>query len=159
MKAKPLSGQVSRAKYSQSKRPGIQASDVGLGFLTARQKKQKADGALLLEMVLGEQGDDRDLQGLVSHRALLELILLTIDHQEAIRVRFNNEKSRQSARKKKIARQADLYAWLDKNIDRFKKRLDECAYEASEALYGSEKNFSTIRKEISQYRKIRKTSN
>ena len=144
-------------KAQPRKRTG-RKSGSGLAFL-AQQRKQKENGALLLNMVLEERGSDQELRSLVSHPALAELILLTLDHKKVITARINSEKSRDSAKTKALFRQKELYAWLDKNIDSYPRRLDHCAENACRALGFSEKQVSTIRKEISQYRKMKETGN
>ncbi len=49
-----------------------------------------------------------------------------------------------------------LHEWLDKNLVRFRGRLDMCADAAVEAVPGLGWSSSMVRKEISKYRKQRK---
>jgi hypothetical protein len=49
-----------------------------------------------------------------------------------------------------------LHGWLDRNMDRFKGRLDKCAEAAVKEVRGLGWSYSSIRREISSYRTRRK---
>lgn len=64
--------------------------------------------------------------------------------------------SRAQASESRQRRLRMLHEWLDKNLDRFKGKLDKCADAAVEAVPGLGWSPSVVRREISKYRTRRK---
>ena len=58
--------------------PVVSMPLTGIGGLKAYITAQEKAGRELFDMVMHEKGTDEELRNLVTHRALLELILLTI---------------------------------------------------------------------------------
>ena len=116
-------------------------------------KAQIEVGKLIFDMVLNEEGSDNDLKQLVSHGVLLQTILASLDHRNAVMSRINQEKSRQVMRDRiKI-----LYDWLDQNIHNYHKRLDDCAEDAVEKIPDLGMTSGTVKKHITKYRNQNKT--
>jgi len=112
-------------------------------------KAEASAGKLLYEMLFCDQGNDEDLQPLISKRVLLHLIYATADNQEAIKARINQEQSRHT-RKKRLAL---LYDWLDQNIHKYKGRLEDCAEDAVQQIAGLDMAVGTVKKHITTYRR------
>ncbi len=111
-------------------------------------KAQIEVGKLIFDMVLNEEGSDNDLKQLVTHGVLLQTILASLDHRNAIMSRINQEKSRQVMRDRiKI-----LYDWLDQNIHNYHKRLEECAEDVVDMIPDLGMTAGTVKKHITQYR-------
>ena len=113
-------------------------------------EKAEADaGKLLFEMLFSDQGDEEDLWPLLSKGSLLHMMYATVDARGSIQGRINQEKSR-NTRKKQLAL---LYAWLDQNISKYYKRLEDCAEDAALKIAGLGMTAYTVKKHITTYRK------
>ena len=119
-------------------------------------KAQKEAGKNLFDMVVNEEGTDDELRALVTQRSLLELLLLTIDHQKTIRARVNSQKSNEEASIVKQRQQLILHEWLDNNIQKYSGKLDTCAEQAIQQIKGLGRGYEWVRKEITAYRKNKK---
>ena len=104
-------------------------------------------------MVTHEEGSDADLRALVSHAALLELMLRTIDRQKSARGFASQVKSKVKAGKAKEKARQRLFKWLDRNIGRFSGKLDDCAAAAADEITRLGHGEDWVRKQISAYRK------
>jgi hypothetical protein len=112
-------------------------------------KAETAVGKLVFDMVMHGEGSDQDLQKLVSHRVLLQVFFAGLDHRDAIMSRVNQEKSRVGMR----ARIRLLYDWLDQNIHRYHRRLEDCCEDAVQQIPSLRMTPGTVKKHITQYRK------
>ena len=128
----------------------------GLGELHDYLKGQDANGRKLFDMLVNEIGTDEDLKSLISRRSLLSLILHTIDHQKKIRALVNSTKSNEVSSTAKQKAQAILYAWLDKNIQKYKGKLDLCAADAEKQIRQLGRGYYWIRLEIAAYNRRNK---
>ena len=129
----------------------------GLKDFHAKLETEKENGVKLFNMVIKEIGSDNALRALVTHGSLLNLIIHSIDHQKKIRALANSTKSNMEATAAKEKAQAILCAWLDKNIERYKGRLDVCASDAERQLKRLGRGYDWIRLEITSYRKKQKS--
>ena len=121
----------------------------GILGLHKLQAAEKEAGKLVFDMVLKDEGNGQELRQLVSHGVLLHTIIASLDHQSAIMSRVNQEKSRAPMR----ARIELLYAWLDQNISKYPKRLEDCAEDAVQQIAGLGMTVGTVKKHITAYRK------
>jgi hypothetical protein len=121
----------------------------GISGLVDLDKAEFAAGQLIFDMVLSEEGSDQELKRLVSRRVLYQTIIATFNHQSAIMSRINQERSRVGIR----ARIKLLYDWLDQNIGRYPKRLEDCAEDAVAQIPGLKMTAGTVKRHITQYRK------
>jgi hypothetical protein len=112
-------------------------------------KAETEAGNLVFDMVMHEKGSAKDLQKLVSHRVLLQVILAGLDHRNMIMSRVNQEKSRDGMR----TRIRLLYDWLDQNIHHYQRRLEDCSEDAVQQIPGLRMTPGTVKKHITQYRK------
>lgn len=134
------------------------AKVTGLGELHDYLKDQDANGRKLFDMVVNELGTDDELKSLITRRSLLSLVLHTIDHQKKIRALANSTKSNEASITAKEKAQVILYAWLDKNIQKYKGKLDLCAEDAEKQIRQLGRGSHWIRLEITAYnRRNRKT--
>jgi hypothetical protein len=130
----------------------------GLGELHDYLNDQDANGIKLFNMLVNEIGTDEDLKSLITRRSLLSLILHTIDHQKKIRALVNSTKSNEVSSTAKQKAQAILYAWLDKNIQKYKGKLDLCAADAEKQIRQLGRGYCWIRVEITAYNRRNKKS-
>ncbi len=138
---------VKTALYKANKE--IVSGKQGILGLHNLQEAEKAAGKLLFDMVLKEEGNDQELGQLISHGVLLQMIIASLEHQSAIMSRVNQDKSRSGMR----TRIKLLYNWLDKNINKYYKRLEDCAEDAVQQIAGLGMTAGTVKKHISTYRK------
>ncbi len=131
-------------------------TDSGLSGLLANSKANKTAARQLFLMVASEKGTDVELKALVSQRSLLELIFFIIDLKARSSAVANQAKSKELDAIAKIEARNILYAWLDKNIDFYAKKLDECAEVAAREIEGLNRAEDWIRKQITEYRKNKK---
>lgn len=134
------------------------AKVTGLKALDDYQKNQDANGRKLFDMIVKEIGTDQELRSLITHRSLLSLILYTIDHQKRIRALVNSTKSNEVSVAAKEKAQAILYAWLDKNIQKYKGKLALCASDAEKQIKQLGRGNHWIRIEITAYNRRIKNS-
>jgi hypothetical protein len=125
------------------------SGEQGIMAVDALIKAETAAGKLVFDMVMYEEGSDQDLQRLISHRVLLQTIFATLDHRSAIMSRVNQDKSRAEMREKTEF----LFSWLDQNISKYPKRLDDCAEDAVEQIADLGMTPGTVKKHITKYRK------
>jgi len=128
----------------------------GLGELHDYLEDQDANGRKLFDMIVNEIGTDEELRTLITRRSLLSLILHTIDHQKKIRALANSTKSNEASITAKEKAQIILYAWLDKNIQKYKGKLDLCAEDAGKQIRQLGRGSHWIRLEITAYNKRNK---
>jgi hypothetical protein len=121
----------------------------GIVAIDTLRKAESAAGKLIFDMVMYEEGNDQDLQKLISQPVLLQTIFATLDHQSAIMSRVNQDKSRAGMRE----RIELLYSWLDQNIHLYYRRLEDCAEDAVEQINGLGMTVGTVKKHITKYRK------
>ena len=121
----------------------------GILGLHNHQEAEKEAGKLVFDMVLKEEGNGQELRQLVSHGVLLHTIIASFDHQSAIMSRVNQDKSRAKMRDKVKL----LFSWLDQNINKYPKRLEDCAEDAVEQIAGLDMTPGTVKKHITAYRK------
>lgn len=121
----------------------------GIIGIDSLRQAESAAGKLLFDMVMYEEGSDQDLQRLISHRVLLQTIFATLDHRSAIMSRVNQDKSRAGMRDKIEL----LFSWLDQNISKYYKRLEDCAEDAVQQIAGLGMTAGTVKKHITAYRK------
>ena len=131
-------------------------TDSGLPGLLANSKANKTAARQLFLMVASEKATDVELKALVSQRSLLELIFFVIDLKARSSAVANQAKSKELDSIAKIEAQNLLYAWLDKNINFYAKKLDECAEVAAREIEGLNRAEDWIRKQITEYRKNKK---
>ncbi len=113
------------------------------------QEAEKEAGKLVFDMVLKDEGNGQELRQLVSHGVLIHTIISSFDHQSAIMSRVNQEKSRAGMRNRiKL-----LNDWLDQNISKYHKRLEDCAEDAVQQIAGLGMTAGTVKKHITAYRK------
>ncbi len=112
-------------------------------------KAETQAGKLVFDMLMYEEGSNQDLQRLISHRVLLHTIFATLDHRSAIMSRVNQDKSRAKMRE----REKVIFAWLDKNIHKYKGKLEQCAEDAVEQIPDLGLKPGTVKKYITEYRK------
>ncbi len=134
----------------------IASGQTGIAGLHQYTQAQKDAGKLMFDLVLNEDGTDEDLQMLMSHAALFEVILASLDHRSAIMSRVNQEKSRGIARKSQQDAEQKLFAWLDREIKNYKGRLEQCAADAVTNVIGLGRGMDWVRKQITKYRKQKK---
>jgi len=120
----------------------------GIMSIDSLRPEELAAGKLIFDMVIYKEGRDQDLQRLISHRVLLGAFLATIDHQKAVMSRVNQDKSRAQPR----ARIELLYAWLDQNISKYYKRLEDCAEDAVKQIPKLGMKPGTVKRHITAYR-------
>ena len=113
------------------------------------EEAEKKAGKLIFDMLFSDQGSEKDLHPFLSKRILLEMMYATVDARNSIQGRVNQEKSR-GARKKHLSL---LYAWLDQNIHRYQRKLEQCAEDAVEQIAGLDMTPGTVKKHITAYRK------
>jgi hypothetical protein len=130
----------------------------GLGELNDFLKDQDANGRKLFDLLVNEIGTDEELRSLITRRSLLSLILHTIDHQKRIRALANSTKSNEVSVTAKQKSQAILYTWLDKNIQKYKGKLDLCAADAEKQIKQLGRGYYWIRVEITAYNRRNKKS-
>lgn len=121
----------------------------GIMAIEPLRQAESAAGKLIFDMVMYGEGSDQDLQQLISHRVLLETFLATIDHRSAIMSRVNQDKSRAKMRE----REKVIFAWLDKNIHKYKGKLEQCAEDAVEQIPDLGLKPGTVKKDIAKYRR------
>ena len=131
---------------------GMASGKHGILAIDSLIEAETAAGKLVFDMLFCDQGDDEDLQPLVSKRVLLQLIYATVDYRSSIQSRINQEKSRAGMR----GRIKLLYTWLDHNIASYPQRLEKCAEDAAEQINGLRMAAGTVKKHITQYRKLNK---
>ncbi len=137
-----------KAEINQAEKDMASGAKGILGLHNLQKAEQKA-GKLVFDMVIQEEGSRQDLQKLVSHRVLLQVFFAGLDHRDAIMSRVNQAKSRDGMR----ARIKMLYDWLDKNIHRYYRRLEDCSEDAVQQIPGLSMTPGTVKKHIAQYRK------
>jgi hypothetical protein len=123
--------------------------EYGIMGIDSLRQAESAAGKLIFDMVMFEEGSNQDLQQLISHRVLLQTIFATLDHRAAIMSRVNQDKSRAPMR----ARIELLYMWLDQNISKYHKRLEDCAEDAVQQIAGLGMTAGTVKRHITAYRK------
>ncbi len=134
------------------------AKITGLEELREYLKNQDANGRKLFDMIVNEIGTDDELRDLITHRSLFSLVIHSIDHQKRIRALANATKSNEVALKAKEKARAILYAWLDKNIQKYKGNLDLCAADAEKQIRQLGRGYYWIRGEITAYNRTIKKS-
>jgi hypothetical protein len=141
---------------SKRSSPSTKKVSLGIAGLPIAQEFLKAqeDAKTLFLMVTDERGTDDELRRLVRRESLLHLIFFCIDLTKSSRARVSSMKSHHQASAAREVSKMALHAWLDKNIHRFKGRLDRCAMEAMKAK-GVNRSFSWVRREITAYRATR----
>jgi hypothetical protein len=149
MKAKVRDRYRSVMTALEKARKDMTSGKHGIMAIEPLRQAESAAGKLIFDMVMYKEGSDQDLQQLISHRVLLETFLATIDHQKMVMSRFNQEKSRAKMREKKKL----LFEWLDKNIHKYKGKLEQCAEDAVEQIPGLGLKSGTVKKYIAEYRK------
>jgi ppGpp synthetase/RelA/SpoT-type nucleotidyltranferase len=134
---------------------GLEALDIERKNQVKKKQTHEAEIAQsLFRMAVLETGTDEELKELVTHGTLLELILFTIGYAKSTRARANQSKGAQKAINEKEVKQRILFDWLDKNISKYEGRLNECALAALK-IKGLDRKFSAIRKQITEYRKLK----
>ena len=139
------------------KKSAAQTIIAGLEALRRQLDIQDENGITLFNMIVQEKGTDKELRSLVTHRSLLNLILHTVAHQKTIRAMANSTKSNQKSIEAKEKAQALLHSWLDIYIKTYKGKLDLCATDATKQIRNLGRAFDWARKEITIYRKSRKS--
>lgn len=134
------------------------AKITGLEDLREYLKAQDANGRKLFDMIVNEIGTDDELRDLITHRSLFSLVIHSIDHQKIIRALANATKSNVVALKAKEKARAILYEWLDKNIQKYKGKLDLCAADAEKQIKQLGRGYYWIRVEITAYNRRNKKS-
>ena len=119
----------------------------GIMSIDLLRSAETAAGKLVFDMVMCEEGSDQDLQRLISRRVLLQTIFATLDHRSAIMSRVNQDKSRAKMRERKKV----LFAWLDKNIHKYKRKLEQCAEDAVEQIPDLGLKSGTVKTYITEY--------
>lgn len=127
----------------------------GLAALFHHIEYQKNAAKKIFQLVTEEYGTDEEIQMLATKGALRELIYLMIDLTKGSRAVANQEKSKEKARFAKAKAQKLLYEWLDKNLQRFSGKLEECAEIAVVEVKALGRGESWVRRQITQYRKDR----
>lgn len=77
--------------------------------------KAKSDGLKLFNLVTDDRATASALAGLIYQESLLELMLYTIDHRNAITARVSQRKSAESKLAKKEVKRLKVFAWCDAN--------------------------------------------
>ncbi len=121
-----------------------------------QEKEHKQNAKKLFLMVNSDKGSTADLQRLVTHGSLLELIFFTIDLTRSSKAKANQTLSKLEAKASKASKEVMLYGWLEINIDRFKGNLDSCVIHAVNALPKLGRSEPWVRKQITAYRKSKK---
>jgi hypothetical protein len=106
----------------------------------------------LFSMVIDERGSNADLQQLVTHHSLFELIVYVVDFHKGLRASINQKKSKIAANSAKARARNLLHGWLEININRYTGKLDDCAQDAL-SIPGFGRGYSWTRREITEYRK------
>ena len=132
------------------------SGEAGILGLYNLQEAEKTAGKLLFDLVMNEEGSQAELRELVSHAALFEIIIASIDHRSGLMSRVNQNKSRDSARKNKAVKISKLHDWLEQNIDRYRKKLDLCAEHAVKQIEDLGMSEGAVKKYITAYRKEKK---
>jgi len=158
MKSKPKTPESLTTPLPEKAKALDQLPLAGIAALDPDWHHRQA-GKRLFWMVMNEEGSLADLEALVSHKALLWMAIEAIDHRNAITSRINNTKSRASAGEKSAAWKKTLHEWLDRNISAYKGNLDGCANAACEHFPILEVKWSSVRREISRYGKMKTSSN
>lgn len=127
----------------------------GIGAILHSIEDQKKAARKIFQLVTEERGTDTEIQALATKGAVRELIFLMIDLTKGSRAVANQAKSKDAAGLAKVKAQKLLYDWLDKNIVKFPRQLDNCALKAEIEIQGLGRGFDWIRSEISHYRKTR----
>ena len=117
------------------------------------KKAEKTAGKLVFDMVMNEEGSLAELRQLVSHGVIFQAFITAYDHRAAIMSRVNQDRSRAVMR----GRIKLLNDWLDQNINKYHRRLEECAEDAAERIDGLCMTAGTVKKHITEYRKQNKT--
>ena len=152
-----MTGQILSTKNMLNKKAKRMGEKItGLVELREYIKDQDANGRKLFEMIVSKIGTDQELRGLITHRSLISLIIHSIDHQKRIRALANATKSNEAALAAKEKAQAILYAWLDKNIQKYKGNLDLCAADAENQIKQLGRGYYWIRVEITAYNRRNK---
>ena len=115
------------------------------------QKAQEEAGRLIFDMVMNGEGSVDDLRQLVSHEVILQTMFASWDHKSAIMSRINQDKSRAEMRE----RIQLLHNWLDLNIHKYAKRLEDCADDAAQNIPDLHMTSGTVKKHITTYRKLK----
>ena len=149
MKAELLERYRSVMNALEKARKDMTSGKHGIMAIEPLIKAEAEAGKLVFDMVMYEEGRDQDLQRLISHRVLLQTIITTLDHRSIIMSRFNQDKSRAKMREKKKL----LFEWFDKNIHKYKGKLEQCAEDAVEQIPGLGLKSGTVKKYITEYRK------
>jgi hypothetical protein len=142
---------------SEKKKTGIRSpiGDGGIATLFYTVEHDKKIARKLFSMATEERGTDEELRAMITRRTLQELIFLMIDLTKTARAVANQERSNQIAGLAKVKAQKLLYDWLDKNLHKYPRQLDACAYVAEIEIRGLGRGFDWIRPEITSYRKSR----
>ena len=82
-----------KAQLDQA-RNGVASGGKGILVLGKLIEAEIAAGKLIFDMVLSDEGSGQDLQSLVSHRALFQMIVAALDHRDAIMPRVYQDRSR-----------------------------------------------------------------
>lgn len=114
------------------------------------EKAQEEAGRLIFDMVMKGEGSIDELNQLVSHEVILQTIFASWDHRSAIMSRINQDKSRDKMRD----RIQLLYNWLDLNIHKYIRRLEDCAEDAAQQIPGLQMTAGTVKRHITAYRKL-----
>ena len=141
-------------KKTKVKLPAI--DEGGIAVILHHIEDQKKAARKIFQLVTEERGTDIEVQALATKGAVLELIFLMIDLTKGSRAVANQVKSKDAAGLAKIKAQKLLYDWLDKNIVKFPRQLDNCALKAEIEIKGLGRGFDWIRSEITDYRKTRR---
>jgi hypothetical protein len=126
----------------------------GLAALFHHIEDQKKAAKKIFQLVTEERGTDIEVQALATKGAVRELIFLMIDLTKGSRAVANQAKSKDAAGLAKVKAQKLLYDWLDKNLIKFPRQLDNCAIRAEIEIQGLGRGFDWIRSEITEYRKM-----
>ena len=138
------------------KKRQLQKKLKGLAEIYEVIESDKKSALQLFKLATEERGTTEEIRSLVTHGSLLQLIYMSIDVTKSTKAVVNQLKSRQGLKAAKEKQQLILYAWLDKNIERFKGQLNYCAEVASKSLPNLGRATSWIRKEITAYIKEKK---
>jgi hypothetical protein len=135
----------------------IHASGIAGLYEISQQQivKDKKKAKKIFLSVANESITREELLELVSPEVMLQLIFVCVDLTKSSRAVVNQLKSKIVAKNAKEKAQVILYEWLDKNIHRYKGRLNNCADEAIHKLPRLGKSWHWVRKEITTHQKSR----
>ena len=126
-----------------------------MGIAALPVVQAQADARKIFAMVTEDRGSTSDLRQLIRHDSVYELIGLCIDLTIATRPVANGVKSRRKAVLARAGQVKILHDWLERNLWRYKRQLDLCAFDAHKAP-GITRSYEWVRREISAYRRSQK---